>query len=220
MIPKVLISNDLSLVKTSDTVSQVMMMMEDVKVQHLPIVNNLDYLGLISENDLYNANDLDEPIGSLKLNLNRPHVNEDQHTFDAIKIASEYHLTAVPVLDKKDNFLGVITLERMIDFMANITAVKNPGGIIVLEIGVYDYVLSEIAQIVETNDAKILSLFIHTDVDTTLMEVTLKINKADTGPILKAFHRYDYVVKMSYDENAYVEDMKERFESFLNYMSM
>lgn len=221
MIPKEIITNSITPLRTSDFGSRAISLMEEFKVSHAPIVNNEEYLGLISENDIYNQNDLNEVIGNHTLLLNRPYVNQNQHIYDAIRIASDLKLTLVPVLDEKTNiFLGVITQSSLIDSASKIFAVQNPGGIVVLEMGIHDYSLAQIAQIVESNDAKILSLFVITSDDTTQIEVTIKVNRTDIAPILQTFHRYDYIVKASFDEGDFEEDLRDRYDSFLNYMNI
>ena len=221
MIPKEIISNTIIPLRTSDFASKALSLMEEFKVSHLPIVNNEEFLGLISENDIYSLNNLEEVIGNHTLSLNRPYITQNQHIYDAIKIASEIGLTLVPVLAEKSNlFLGVITQSSLIECASKTMAVQNPGGIIVLEMGVHDYSLNEISQIIESNDAKILSLFVVTNEDTTQIELTIKINKTDIAPILQTFHRYDYIVKASFDEGDFEEDLRDRYDSFLNYLNI
>ncbi|MEI7596166.1 MAG: CBS domain-containing protein [Bacteroidota bacterium] len=221
MIPKDIISNTIIPLRTSDFASKALSLMEEFKVAHIPIVNNEEFLGLISENDIYSLNEPNEVVGNHTLSLNRPYVNQNQHIYDVIRIASDLKLTIVPVLDEKTNiFLGVITQNSIIDYASKLFAVQNPGGIIVLEMGIHDYSLQQIAQIVESNDAKILSLFVITSDDSMQIEVTLKINKTDVAPILQTFHRYDYIVKASFDEGDYEEDLRDRYDSFLNYLNI
>jgi hypothetical protein len=99
-------------------------------------------------------------------------------------------------------------------------AINQPGSIIVLEMSQNDYSLSEIAQIIESNDAKILSMYITASIDSTLMDVILKINKQDLGAIIQTFNRYNYSVKASYGEEEDPEDLKDRFDSLMNYLNV
>jgi hypothetical protein len=83
-----------------------------------------------------------------------------------------------------------------------------------------DYALSEIAQIVETNDAKILSLYITSIPDSTMIELTLKINRMDIQPILQTFTRYEYTIKASFAEAEYYDDLLDRYNSLMNYLNI
>jgi len=207
-------------VKTSDTGALALTMMDEYKVSHLPIVNNTDFLGLITEDDIYTNNHFDDPLGTHVLSMNRPFINENQHVFEAIKIFAELELTLLPVVDAKENYLGVISKKKLIEEFSEITAVKSSGAILVLEISVNDYSLSEIAQIVESNDTKILSTYITSHPDSTKMDVTIKLNRNDISPVLQTFNRYNYIVKGIYAEPEVSDDLNERFDALMKYLSI
>lgn len=220
MIAKQLISESIIPLKSSDTGSTALSMMDDYRVSHLPIVNNVDYLGLISNVDIYNLNNFDEPLGTLALSLPKPYVIEYDHFYEVVKLISYSKLTLVPVLDNNNKYLGSITLNILVKNFSKIAAINNPGGIIVLDINNNDYSLTEIAQIVESNSAKVLSLYVTSHPDSTKIEVTLKINKIDILPVLQTFNRYNYIVKASYSEKEDLDDLRERFESLMNYLNV
>jgi hypothetical protein len=138
-----------------------------------------------------------------------------------IALASKLKLTVVPVLDEKKQYLGLITQSELLHYFAELLAVKNPGGIIVLELNQNDYSLSQIAQIVEGNDAKILGLYVSSSSDTTKMDVTIKINRTDLSAVLQTFARYNYTVKASYlDDNTMDSLYSDRYDQFMRYLSI
>jgi len=206
--------------KTSDTGTFALSIMEEYRVSHLPVVNDLEYLGLISDKDIFSLNNFEEPVGNHSLSLSRPYVTENQHVYEVVKTFSELKLTLLPVLDENNQYLGVINLTNVIRLFSEIFAIDNPGGIIILEINEKDYLLTEIAQIVESNDAKILNLFITSLPEVGKIEVTLKINKIDIAPVLQTFSRYDYNIKASFSEDTYNEGLQERFDSFMKYLNV
>lgn len=220
MIAKEIISNSIIPIKTSDTGQYALDMMEDYKVSHLPIVNAENFLGLISESDILSVNNVEEPIGNHKLSLYRPFVEQNQHIYDVIKLFSDLKLTLLPVLDIKDNYLGVITLADLVQNLSKIFAIQNPGGILILEVNNNDYSLSEISQIIESDDAKVLSLYINTYPDSTKMDIIIKINKIDLGAVLQTFNRYNYTIKASYSEREDSEDLLKRYELLMNYLNI
>ena len=220
MLASELIKDLIPPLKTSDTGLKALNWMEEFKVTHLPIVNKEDFLGIISEDDILALNKPEEPIGNHPLSLIRPFVKEDQHVYEVIKLITKMKLSLVPVLSVREQYLGVITIPDLMDATAVLTAVNNPGGIIILEMNVNDYSLSEIAQIVESDDASILSLYVANQPDSTKLEVILKINKIDLTRIIASFNRYEYHVKASYHESEFNEDMQDRFDSFMNYLNI
>lgn len=215
-----IITKGITPLKTSDKAEYALRMMEECKVSHLPIVNNEDFLGVISETDILSENDLQLPIGAYKLSLSRASVFENQHIYDVFKIIAESKLSILPVLNAKNHYLGVITLTDLCQSISLITAISNPGAVIVLEMFTHDYLLSQIASIVESNDAKILSLYIQSQVDSTKMDVILKINKNDISTIISAFNRHNYLIKESFSESEYFDMLNTRYDEFMSWLNI
>ncbi|MBC8490611.1 MAG: CBS domain-containing protein [Bacteroidetes bacterium] len=221
MIAKQLLTTSIVPLKTTETGADALFLMDENKISDLPVVDNAEYIGLISEGNIYNMSDPDLPIADQKLSLKNCYVNEYQHVFDVIKTMSSMKLTVLPVLDEKSHYIGSITVNNLLEYFSVITAVNNPGSIVVLELNQNDYVLSQIAQIVESQDAKILNLYVTSDKDSTKMEVTMKINKMEIQSLIQTFNRYNYIIKATYteDENMY-DDLRDRYNSLMNYLNI
>jgi acetoin utilization protein AcuB len=220
MIAKHLISETLFPLKTTDTGGYALTMMDDLKVSHLPVVNDMEYLGLVSDADILAMNNPEEPLGNSALTMSKVSVQDYQHVYDVIKVFSSGNLSLLPVLNEKNIYIGSILLQDLVHKLSEIIAIDNPGGIIILEMNDKDYLLTEIAQIVESNDAKILSLFLTSYPNSTKLEVTLKVNRIDIGAILQTFTRYNYTIKASFTENTYDDGLQERFDSFMKYLNV
>ncbi len=221
MLAKDLLSDTIPALKTSDTGARALSWMEIFRVSHLPVVNNREFLGLISDTDIYDLGMMDEPIGNYKLSLFSPFVFDGQHIYEVIEIASRLKLTVIPVLDEEKNFQGVIGQSDLLALFAGLTAISEQGGILVLEMSQHDYSLSQIAQIVESNNSKILSLYITNADDANRIEVTIKINSQDLASILKTFDRYNYNIKASFmnDENL-SSFYQNRYDQFMRYLDV
>lgn len=220
MLAEELITDEIPPLKTSDTGIKALHWMDELKVSHLPIVNNVELLGLISDADILDMNTPEEAIGNHKLSLIRPFITAEQHIYEVIRLMSNLKLTVLPVLGPEQQYLGVITMPRLIEHLAGMAALTDPGGIIILELNVIDYSMSEIARIVESNDAKILSSYVSSHSDSNKMELTLKINRTDLTGILQTFYRFNYTVKASYHQSEFIDDIKNRFDSFMNYINI
>jgi predicted transcriptional regulator len=220
MIAKNLISEEIPPVKTSDTGLEALNWMTFFKVSHLPIVNNQEFLGLISENDIYDLNNPDEAIGNHKLSLYKAYVLPSQHIYEILEVASRLKLSAIPVIDENNKYLGLIKLTELLHEFAKVSAIEKPGGIIVLEVHVNDYSVSEIAQIIESNDARILSLYITTIPDSVRMEINIKVNVSDLTSIIQTFNRFEYEVKASYLEVDKQDELyNTRYELLMRYLN-
>jgi acetoin utilization protein AcuB len=221
MVAKDLISEVIPSLKTSDLGQTALNWMEIFRVSHLPIVNNQDFLGLISDADIYDMNQPEEPIGNHALTLFKPYVEEEQHIFEVIGLASRLKLSVVPVLDSNNHFKGVITINDLIRHIAGISSMDQPGSIIVLELIERDYSLSQIAQIVESNNAKILSMYITSPPESTKLEVTLKVNTSDLISVIKTFERYNYEVKTWVSDNDSMDRFySERYDLLMKYLNI
>ncbi|MGI8894013.1 MAG: CBS domain-containing protein [Bacteroidia bacterium] len=220
MLARELIKDVIPPLRTSDTGLKALSWMEEFRVSHLPIVNNVKFLGLISYDDILSLNSPSEPLGNHSLSLDRPFVFDHQNIYDVVKLVSKLDLTLIPVLLSDEQYLGVITLPDLVTNFAAIESVHDPGGIIVLELNKNDYVLSEIAHIIESNDAKILSTFITSNPDSSKLELTLKINKIDLSRITASFNRYNYEIKATYHESEHDTDLQDRYDSFMNYLNI
>lgn len=205
---------------TSDTGITALNWMEEFKVTHLPIVNNFEFLGLISETDIFEANSFEEPLGNHPLSLNNPHVTENQHVYEIIRLVYEQKLSLIPVINDKNHYLGSITLHCLVKYFARMAAVDNPGGIIILEMGLHDFLLSEIARIVESNDTIILSLYVMNIPDSTKLQVTIKVARMDIGPLIATFNRYNYTIKASFFVNDYDETLHDRYDSLMRFLDI
>jgi acetoin utilization protein AcuB len=220
MIAQALISTAIIPLKLTDSMGFALNMMDELKVFHLPVVDQTTYLGLLSEADILLNPESEGAIITLEPFTDRSHIKVTQHPYDAITLFSSNQLSILPVLDENNHYMGCVTLTSLIKYLPEIFSVHNPGGIIILEVNNKDYLLTEIAQIVESNDAKVLSLYIHSDPDSTKLEITLKLNRVDIESVLQTFSRYNYTVKASFSEDANNDSLRERFDSFLKYLSV
>jgi len=206
-------------VTTTDTIQLALDRMVEFRVRHLPVVNDHVFIGLLAEHDITEPDHL-MPVSSVpQLHVNN-FVFEDQHVYDVVRMFYEAQLTLVPVLDAGKNYAGAIGSEAMNSYFAEITAIAQPGGIIVLEVNNNNNAMSQMAQIVESDNAQILSSYVRTFPESTRLEVTLKLNKPDISSINAAFLRYGYDVKATFNHKDEDDDSLNRFESFMNYLNM
>ena len=221
MIAKTLVSNEIIPLRTSDSGNEALSIMNEFGVRHLPIVNNKQLLGLISEDDILNF-DVEEAVGSYRLSTYRPYVKENDHLYEVIKVLSQQKLTLMPVVNVDEEYIGLISQEDLIHYFAHIGSFTESGSIVVLEIARRDYSLAEIARIVESEGAAILSSFVTSSLESAsmLIDVTLKINRPNLGSIISTFERFEYTIKATFSEEQFNNTIKERYDLLMAYLNV
>lgn len=219
MIARDLISDVVPPVRTSDTVQKVFDRMAEFRISHLPIVNDVQFLGLVADVDLIETTDYETQIGALSLSLHNAFLYDVQHIYDVIRLFSERKLSVVPVLNSANDYLGLISINTIVEYIAGITSVNEPGGIIVLEISNRSNSLAHISQIVESNNAQVLSSYVQSFPDSTRLEITLKVNLTDLSAVVASFLRYDYTIKATYNDIKNNDGTHDRYDQLMNYLS-
>ena len=220
MLIKALIKDNIPSLKFSDTIKKAMSWMEEFHVTHLPVVNENGYAGLLSMQSLSGL-DPQQFISSIDAALfDKSSITENRHVYEIMKLMHDREISVVPVLSEENKYLGLITLADVVQYFSGTGAVQDPGGIIVLEVNANDYTMCQIAQIIESNDASILSSFTNSIPAQNKIEITLKVNKTDLSRIIAGFERYNYNVKEFYHQNEYVDTLKSRYDSLMNYLNI
>ncbi|MEZ5014371.1 MAG: CBS domain-containing protein [Chitinophagales bacterium] len=221
MLAKDIISENIPPLKSNDTGNKAIEWMYEFKLSHLPLVENGMYIGLVSEDDILDFNDTDEQLGKFLKNLYKPFVLDSEHIYEVLRVAVNLKTTVIPVVDKEQHYLGLITLQSLLYNFANMSSISQPGGILILELAQKsDYVLSDIARLVESNNAHILSLYFNTDVETGKYIVTLKVDVTDIKHIVATFERFEYTVTAYFQETDMVEIIRDRYDSLMNYLNI
>jgi CBS domain-containing protein len=215
-----LISEEIPPLTHTDTGEKALRWMDEFKVSHLPVLKNGNFVGVISESDILDKLDLEDTLDKLFDHLPRPYVNENAHIYEVLAKISEHKLSILPILDQNEKYLGCTSIHHLITKIANTGSIKENGGIIVLEVNSIDYSMAQIAQIVESNNAKILSSYIMSPSDSSKLEVTLKINQIELDRIIRTFERYDYVIKASFQKSSGDEDVQFKYEALMNYLNL
>ena len=214
-----LINNTILPVEASDSLQKAERRMAEFSIRHLPIVKDHKFFGLLAMADWADLNDRSILLEDINLSLINPFVYEDQHVYEVIRVFFEQQLTVLPVIGMDMDYLGLITAQRLTEYFAKMLSVSEMGAIIVLEVSNRDNSMSHIAQIIESDNAQILSSYIENIPNSTKLEITLKLNKIEINNIIASFLRYDYVIKATYNFLDRDNGAKDRYNSLMNYLS-
>ena len=195
--------------------------MDEFRVSQLPVVEKNIYKGMVSEDLIYQHNQATSTLGDLELFCTDVFVYYNQHFYDILRISNLYNIQAIAVLDEDQHFLGVVTVQDVINTFAASVSMQEEGGILVFLIDKRDYSLTEISRLVESNHAKILSTYITDDKqDVNKLRVTIKIDTPDLNRIVATFERFSYRIVAQFQSGQYQEVERERLDMLFKYLNI
>lgn len=219
MLVKDCISKEIPMLKKSDSIEYALTLMDECKVKQLPLVDDNLYQSLVSERELMAMADAQSAIGESVLFA--PALKEDGHLYEALALITRLGLSVLPVVSVEGLYLGAITRDLLVDKLAELCNAEAAGSVIVIELLPQDYALSDIARIVESNNAHVLSLFSSQDKDTGRLQLSIKIDLEDASPVIRSFERFNYTVLYHFMEKGMVDDLlRQRMNELIYYMNM
>ena len=215
-----LISTNIPALKPTDTGSEALRLMDELRLSHLPIVDNTEYFGLVSENDIYELDDENFPVSSCRMPSPIPYVVDTQHILEVLAAVTGKNLTLIPVLSaKNNNYLGVITQTTLLQGLASATSATMQGGIIEIITTPTNYSPALITSVIEANDMKAMSLFTRRSADD--VEIVVKLNGHNTSAVISGLERHGYRTRSVFEgDSKYTDLMEERYGALLKYMSV
>ncbi len=219
MLSKEILTKELPMLKLTDTGSYSHSLMEEYKLKHLPVTSNGAYIFLLTEKDIFFMENTNDPIENISVFA--PCVGEESHILEVLRIFANEKLTLLPVVDEQGNYVGGITSEKLIEKLDEMINSSSQGSMIALEINQYDYDLSNIARLVESNDAKIMTLFNYPIKETNKQLVLIKIDLEDTSAVLRSLERFNYQVLYYQQKGGIVDDvLRKRLDELMYYLKM
>lgn len=195
--------------------------MEEIRTNMLPVAENNRFIGFVTEELIYTLNNPELHISKIDLKFISCFVYQDKHIYDVIKVASENQTNMVAVIDRENNYLGVVTMEDAIGAFAGSLSIQSQGAVLILSMFMTDYSLFEISRIVESENTKILSSFISNDpLDDSKIKVTLKLDKSEVRHIKATLERFGYRIIDHYQEEESGNGEQERIDNLLRFLQI
>lgn len=206
-------------VEPDDKVQRVLYLMDDFDIQHLPVVNNDTFIGMISKEDLMDA-DEDAPLQVLHGSFINKSIKGEQHIMSALALAAEFGFSIVPVVSAEKVWIGAISNQNLLKAITLFTGADDKGALIVLEVERHNYSFGEISRLVETNDAHITQFNSFIEPLTGMMVLTIKINKKEVSDIIATFQRYEYTIRYFIGEEHYENELRSNYDNLMAYLKV
>ncbi len=207
-------------IQNADSIQQALEKLQDMLCKELVVLNGDDYIGLVNETILLDAEDQDAPLSSIKINTAPIQLKFNQHPYDALVMITVYNSTIIPVLDQDNKYIGVSTQLDILKAISSIQSQNESGAIIVLAIGLHDFSLSQIAHLVESDNCRILNCATKINLESDNIEVTLKVDKSNINALLNSFLRHNYLVLETHNTIAAFDDTADRYQQLMNYINI
>lgn len=211
------IINDIKPVDLNQEIDFVQNLFNQLTYSHVPVTDNGSFLGCISENDTY-CFDTDKSIKDYQYTLERFFVNPNTNWLDVLEAFAQNATNIMPVLEE-EQYLGYYELKDIISLFDQTPFFYEPGAVLIVEKGMKDYSFSEVSQIVESNNAKLLGAFL-TSYDNDVAQITLKISNSGLSEIMQTFRRYSYEIIAGHEEDSYIQSLKDRSDYLKKYLNI
>ncbi|MBU2940033.1 CBS domain-containing protein [Lacinutrix sp. C3R15] len=213
------IINDIKPPTLTNSVRDLQVLFQQLTYSHIPIKNEEGvYLGCISETDIH-CFETTKLVKDILYSAEGFFVREDTNWLDTLEAFAQNATNIMPILNKKNNYIGYYELKDIISLFNETPFFSEAGAILIIEKGLTDYSFSEISQIVESNNGKLLGAFV-SKIENDIAEITLKIGNTGLNDIMQTFRRYSYNVVSGHEEDSYMESLKERSDYLNKYLNM
>ena len=212
------ITNDFKAFDSQDKIEVVQELFDESHFSHFPILENGIYMGSIAAEDIETF-ESDKKIADYKYAIVGFFVRTNTIWIDVLEVFAKNKTNLVPVLDENNNYIGYYEMVDVMQFFHETPFLKEPGGIIIIKKRVLDYSMSQIAQIVESNNGKLLGMFI-SEADVEFVQITLKISTGAMNEIIQTFRRYNYDIISEHLEDNYINNLKERSDYLDKYLNI
>lgn len=190
------------------------------KVPHnyLPIVSKHKLMGSIALADI-EVLEKESILEDYEYLYRRVSVTADATWIDILQAITQNEIDIIPILDTTGNFVGYLGQSEFLQALQRTPFIGESGTSIIIETAIQNYSSSEISQIVESNNGKVLGLFI-SDMTDYLVECTVKISGHQINDIIQSFRRYGYNIKSELLEDEHLENLKERSKYLQKYLNI
>lgn len=213
------IINDIKPLNSDAKISDLQLLFNQLTYSHIPVKDeNNAYLGSFSETDAH-CFDGDKALNKYLYSIEDFYVRDTTIWVDVLEAFAKNSTNIMPVLNAKNVYLGYYELNDVIGLFNETPFFFEAGGILVIEKGLADYSFSEISQIVESNNGKLLGAFV-SKIKNDVVQITLKIGNSSLNDIIQTFRRYSYNIVSGHEEDSYNQSLKERSDYLKKYLNI
>ncbi len=218
-VTEIYILKEIKPLRLEDKLEKAVQLLKDSGYSHLAVVRKGVYEGTVSLKQAEERTDLSTKIGDVRSLLNPVYVLNTMDWFDVLQVFATNNCNAIPVIDKEKNYLGYYEIDDFLGLFRQTPFLHENGMTLIISKGVNDYSFSEIAQIIESNNATLFGAFVSA-IDQEMAEIILKISLHDISNTIQTFRRYGYHIINEIHEDRYLQYLKERADYLEKYLNI
>lgn len=212
------INNDFKPFSSTESVALIQDFFAENTYSHFPVMDSEIYIGSVSAVDSETF-ESQKPISEYRYAFEGFFVRDSMTWLDVLEIFARNNSNIVPILEETNKYVGYYEITDVIKFLNETPFLKETGGTIVVEKPIADYSMSQITQIVESNNGKLLGVFV-SEANAEKVQVTVKTTLGAMNEIIQSFRRYDYEIISEHYEDNYLNTLKERSEYLDKYLNI
>lgn len=221
MLAAELIDPMLPALKPTDSVGQALDWMQEHRIGQLVLIDQGDYLGIVSEELLLDVGDDQRPLKNILHLFEQVYVYEGQHLYEVLGMVMQQRMDVVAVLNEGREFIGTVSTAELLRQFAQELGVQESGAVLILSLNERDYSMAEISRLVESNNVKIISSYFSSAAYgmPDRSRLTLKLNRQNITAVIATLERFGYQIEAAF-ANTPVESIdQERLDSLLRYLN-
>ena len=204
--------------EVSEPLEKVIQFFDESTFSHIAVTENGFFLGLLTAEDLA-CFEAEKTIEEFRYELESFFVTTETSWLDVLEKFARNEANLLPVLNDSNRVMGYYDLNDIVALFIGTPFFTEPGGIVVVAMGIKDYSFSEISQIVESNNSRLIGAFI-TESQNDVVQITVKIGGSNLNEVIQTFRRYNYTILFGNNDDQFIEDLKQRSDYLDKYLNV
>ncbi len=213
-----MIRNDYKALQSTERADSVQEFFNNTNLSHFPVLQKDEFVGSLSHNDAETFT-FDKDINQYKYTFENFHAHAEIGLLDLLALFARHQTDVVPILDENNRYIGYFEIQDIIRLFNETPFLREAGTVLIVEKDIQDYSMSQVVQIVESNNGRVLGCFISDSTGSTL-QISIKVSSVGINEIIQTFRRYSYQIISEHYEDYYLADLKDRSDYLKKYLSI
>lgn len=208
MFIKDYISKDYPAFNFSDSIEYASEFAKDFGYSHIFVKSKGVFAGALSQSFLEESPE--GTLQSLEIHFEKFAIREDGNILDTVKLFHIFNSNIVPVIGTTEKYLGYISCDDIFSEFSKYPLFSENGAILTIQTTSKHYSFTEIAKIIESNNAKMYGCYVSA-INEDNFQLTMKISSDNLSSIDETFERYGYNVVHKHYNDEKEDLLKDRF---------